>query len=151
MNSRNLVVRAGTRAALRLQSEGFHPELFDTLAGASGGPKWLVLRHLDEVLINRLIEPRSTPLDTLGSSIGSFRHACFAQSDINGGASFSQEVQYGAGLNVSWQPRIARNVVLSFDAEGGGVKSEALYHVGVAAVFYFGETRSLRQKIREDW
>lgn len=81
MTSRNLVVRAGTRAAERLRAEGFHPDLFDTLVGASGGPKWLVLRPLDEVLIERLILPRSNPLDTLGSSIGSFRHACFAQDD----------------------------------------------------------------------
>jgi hypothetical protein len=81
LTSRNLVVRAGARAAERLRAEGFHPELFDTLVGASGGPKWLVLRHLDEVLIDRLIRPRSSPLDTVGSSIGSFRHACFAQND----------------------------------------------------------------------
>ena len=81
MTSRNLVVRAGARAAERLRAEGFHPEIFDTLVGASGGPKWLVLRHLDEVLIDRLILKRSNPLDTLGSSIGSFRHACFAQDD----------------------------------------------------------------------
>jgi hypothetical protein len=81
LTSRNLVVRAGDRAAQRLRGEGLRPELFDTLVGASGGPKWLVLRHLDEVLIDRLILPRSGPLDTLGSSIGSFRHACFAQDD----------------------------------------------------------------------
>jgi len=81
LTSTNLVVRAGARAAERLRAEGFHPGLFDTLVGASGGPKWLVLRHLDEVLIDRLILSRSSPLDTLGSSIGSFRHACFAQND----------------------------------------------------------------------
>ncbi len=81
LTSRNLVVRAGARAAEGLRAEGFHPELFDTLVGASGGPKWLVLRHLDEILIDRLILGRSRPLDTLGSSIGSFRHACFAQRD----------------------------------------------------------------------
>jgi len=79
LTSRNLIVRAGARAVERLRAEGFHPELFDTLVGASGGPKWLVLRHLDEILIERLILPRSKPLDALGSSIGSFRHACFAQ------------------------------------------------------------------------
>jgi hypothetical protein len=78
---RNLVVRAGAAAAARLRAEGFHPDLFGTLVGASGGPKWLVLRHLDDAVIERVIEPRSTPLDTLGSSIGSFRHACFAQRD----------------------------------------------------------------------
>jgi hypothetical protein len=32
-------------------------------------------------LVDRLIARRSTPLDTLGSSIGSFRHACFAHDD----------------------------------------------------------------------
>lgn len=81
MASTHLVVRAGARATARLRAEGFHPDLFGTLVGASGGAKWLVLRHLDAVLIDRLILPRSTPLDTLGSSIGSFRHACFAQRD----------------------------------------------------------------------
>jgi len=78
---RNLVVRAGAHAALRLRAEGFHPDLFGTLVGASGGAKWIVLRHLDSVLIEHLILPRTTPLDALGSSIGSFRHACFAQRD----------------------------------------------------------------------
>ena len=81
MAEHNLVIRAGNRAAEKLQAQGFHPDLFGTLVGASGGPKWLVLRHLDTVLIDRLVLPRSTPLDTLGSSIGSFRHACYAQQD----------------------------------------------------------------------
>jgi hypothetical protein len=61
--------------------EGFRPDLFDTLVGASGGPKWLVLRHLDDALARHVTGPRATPLDTLGSSIGSFRHACHAQHD----------------------------------------------------------------------
>lgn len=81
MSDANLVIRAGARAAERLRAEGFHPDLFGTLVGASGGPKWLVLRHLDSVLIDRVVLGRSTPLDLLGSSIGSFRHACFAQAD----------------------------------------------------------------------
>ncbi len=81
MSDRNLVIRAGAHAAARLREEGFHADLFGTLVGASGGPKWLVLRHLDSLLIDRVITPRTTPLDLIGSSIGSFRHACFAQSD----------------------------------------------------------------------
>jgi hypothetical protein len=79
--TKNLVVRAGARATERLRAEGFHPGLFGTLVGASGGAKWLVLRHIDQVLIKRVIRPRTTPLDTVGSSIGSFRHACFAQTE----------------------------------------------------------------------
>jgi len=78
------VIRAGVRAAERLRSEGFHEGLFDTIVGASGGPKWLVLQPIDTVLIDRLILPRSRPIATLGSSIGSFRHACFAQKDPHG-------------------------------------------------------------------
>lgn len=81
MSTPHLVIRAGARAAAKLREEGFHPDLFGTLVGASGGPKWLVLRHLDSVLIDRLVLPRTTPLETLGSSIGSFRHACYAQAD----------------------------------------------------------------------
>ncbi len=81
MDPKHLVVRAGARARERLRNEGFHPDLFGTLVGASGGPKWLVLRHVDAILVDRLILPRTAPLDTLGSSIGSFRHACLAQSD----------------------------------------------------------------------
>jgi len=81
LTARGLVVRAGALAKQRLCAEGFHPELFGTLVGASGGPKWLVLRPIDDVLAERLIAPRTTPLDTLGSSIGSFRHACLAMSD----------------------------------------------------------------------
>lgn len=81
MTPRSLVIRAGVRAAARLRDEGFHAELFDTLVGASGGPKWLVLRALDDLWIDRVVLPRTTPLDALGSSIGSFRHACFAQRD----------------------------------------------------------------------
>ena len=81
MGESNLVIRAGAHAMERLRAEGFHADLFGTLVGASGGPKWLVLRHVDTVLIDRVVRPRSQPLDLLGSSIGSFRHACFAQSD----------------------------------------------------------------------
>ena len=61
MKSRALVIRAGARARARLLEEGFHPDLFGTLVGASGGPKWLVLRHLDAALAERLIAPRTTP------------------------------------------------------------------------------------------
>jgi hypothetical protein len=75
-----LVIRAGATAARRLREEGFHPDLFGTLVGASGGPKWLVLRALDRFWAERLLPGRTRPIDALGSSIGSFRHACLAQS-----------------------------------------------------------------------
>ena len=79
-SNRRLVIRAGPTAARRLREEGFHPDLFGTLVGASGGPKWLVLRALDDFWAERLLPARTRPLDALGSSIGCFRHACLGQS-----------------------------------------------------------------------
>ena len=76
-----LVIRAGADARRRLETDGFRADAFSSLVGASGGPKWLVLRHLDDLLIDRLLGDRTQPLTTLGSSIGSMRHACWAQAD----------------------------------------------------------------------
>jgi len=86
-NDSPIVVRAGVSAARQLRDEGFRPESVGTLVGASGGPKWLVLRALDDLWAERLIRPRNEPLDALGSSIGSFRHACLGQSNPMGALS----------------------------------------------------------------
>ena len=76
-----LSVFVGPGAAERLAREGWHPELFDGLVGASGGPKWLVLGHLDRALWQSLWRHRQRPLTAVGSSIGSWRHALLGQPD----------------------------------------------------------------------
>jgi hypothetical protein len=76
-----LELRVGKTAAKRLESEGWHADLIDGLIGASGGPKWLILGRMDRVLIADLLAGRSRPLDAVGSSIGSWRHAAMAQPD----------------------------------------------------------------------
>ena len=76
-----LEVRVGQVAAKRLEREGWHADLIDGLIGASGGPKWLILGRLDRVLMSDLLSGRSKPLDAVGSSIGSWRHAAMAQVD----------------------------------------------------------------------
>ncbi|MEM1110907.1 MAG: patatin-like phospholipase family protein [Pseudomonadota bacterium] len=76
-----LAVYAGREAATRLAERGWDADLFDLLIGASGGPKWFVLSQLDRVLFSKFLSQRSRPLATLGSSIGSWRHACFATRD----------------------------------------------------------------------
>jgi hypothetical protein len=43
----NLTVKAGTRAIEFLRDEGLDAERIHVLAGASGGPKWLVLSGMD--------------------------------------------------------------------------------------------------------
>lgn len=64
-----------------LRDQGWHPDHFSLLLGASGGPKWLVLGQLDRVLFGDFLQRGGEPMSLLGSSIGSWRHACLAQTD----------------------------------------------------------------------
>ncbi|MFT2090683.1 patatin-like phospholipase family protein [Paraglaciecola sp. 2405UD69-4] len=76
-----LDIYAGKNAINRIRNEGFSPELFDYMLGASGGPKWFVLAGLDRYIFTEFFKGRSKPLDIIGSSAGAFRFACFAQED----------------------------------------------------------------------
>lgn len=81
MSAPALQILAGERALARIRTEGFSAELFDGLVGASGGPKWFVLSRLDRMLAGRFFAGRREPIACLGSSIGSWRHACYAQRE----------------------------------------------------------------------
>lgn len=76
-----LQVTAGATARAQLAEKGWDPALFSLLLGASGGPKWLVLSQLDRVLFGEFLPRREAPLHILGTSIGSWRHACLGQDD----------------------------------------------------------------------
>jgi Patatin-like phospholipase len=79
--SRALSVYLGRKAARRIGSEGWSADLFSLLLGASGGPKWFILGQLDRLLFGGFLQQRQRPLAVLGSSIGSWRHACLAMRD----------------------------------------------------------------------
>lgn len=81
MTQQALQVFAGDIAREQLAQKGWDPSLFSLLLGASGGPKWLVLSQLDRALFGSFLHKRQTPLSILGTSIGSWRHACLAQDD----------------------------------------------------------------------
>ncbi|MAT93749.1 MAG: alpha/beta hydrolase [Halioglobus sp.] len=81
MPRRALAVYLGREAARRIAEQGWSPELFDLLLGASGGAKWLILGHLDRLLFGDFLARRQRPLAAIGSSIGSWRHACLALPD----------------------------------------------------------------------
>jgi hypothetical protein len=76
-----LSLHAGPRALALIRERGFVPELFSTWLGASGGPKWIALYGLDRVLARRFLGRGKTRVALVGSSIGSWRHACLAQRD----------------------------------------------------------------------
>ncbi len=79
--SSKLVIRAGARAYDQIQKHGFEPSMIGTLAGASGGAKWLVLSQLDRVVMSEILPRLEGPVYTIGSSIGAWRFACYAQPD----------------------------------------------------------------------
>ncbi|MDX1734700.1 MAG: patatin-like phospholipase family protein [Halioglobus sp.] len=79
--TRALSVYLGAEAARRIAADGWQPDLFDVLVGASGGAKWFILGHLDRLLFGDFLARGERPLNVLGSSIGTWRHACLAQPD----------------------------------------------------------------------
>ncbi|EAQ97175.1 patatin-like phospholipase family protein [Congregibacter litoralis] len=82
MNNRPLSIYLGREAARRIARHGWSGREITLLLGASGGPKWLILGALDRLLFGDfLMEKREAPLQAVGSSIGSWRHACLAQPD----------------------------------------------------------------------
>ena len=79
--ARALSIYMGAEAARRIAREGWSAQLFSLLLGASGGPKWFILGHLDRLLFGDFLQRSDRPLSVLGSSIGSWRHACLAMPD----------------------------------------------------------------------
>jgi len=75
-----LLFRAGPGAYQDVRKRGFAVERIGTIAGASGGAKWLVLSQLDRVIIERILPKLAGPVHLAGSSIGAWRFACYAQS-----------------------------------------------------------------------
>ena len=76
-----LSFRAGPGAIDIVREQGFSPEMIGTLAGASGGAKWLVLSKLDRAMHESVVPRLKAPVHLVGSSIGSWRFACYAQDD----------------------------------------------------------------------
>ena len=82
MNSNQaLIFKAGPSAFAEVRHNGFAVEQIGTIAGASGGAKWLVLSQIDRVIASQILPRLVGPVHLIGSSIGSWRHACYAQSD----------------------------------------------------------------------
>ena len=76
-----LSVYMGSEAAKTIGEQGWQAAPFSTLIGASGGPKWLILSELDKVLGQALLPGLGEPIALMGSSIGTWRHACLSIND----------------------------------------------------------------------
>lgn len=74
-----LTFKAGPGAFEYIRRNGFAAECIGTIAGASGGAKWLVLSQLDRVIVDKILPGLVGPVHLVGSSIGTWRFACYAQ------------------------------------------------------------------------
>ncbi len=79
--SGNLLFLAGETALYHVREHGLRPESVGILAGAAGGPKWLVLSALDRFLTSWLVLNRKTLLRLIGSSIGAWRFAAYSMKN----------------------------------------------------------------------
>jgi hypothetical protein len=74
-------ILAGAKALRHIKNQGLSPQDIQLMVGASGGPKWLMLSRLDQYLAEHFLPKASQPISLVGSSIGSWRMACYAQQD----------------------------------------------------------------------
>ena len=81
MTAHNLVFKAGPGAFDTVRRHGFAIDRIGTIAGASGGAKWLVLSQLDRVILETVVPRLEGPVHLIGTSIGAWRFACYAQPD----------------------------------------------------------------------
>jgi len=81
VTTRNLVFKAGPAAFDSIRRHGFAPDRIGTLAGASGGAKWLALSQIDRVIMANIVPKLVGPVHLIGTSIGAWRFACYAQND----------------------------------------------------------------------
>lgn len=79
--SRALQVFAGKRAMKKIQENGLNPADVRMILGASGGPKWFVLSRLDQYLNQHFLNNSKQNIQLIGSSIGSWRMACYAMQN----------------------------------------------------------------------
>lgn len=70
-----LEIKAGRKALALIKKEGLTSDMVYAMAGAAGGPKWIVLGGIDRYLFGDFFAERRRPLHLIASSIGAWRFA----------------------------------------------------------------------------
>lgn len=81
MTKQPLTFWAGKKAYEKIRRYGLSAEDVQVMAGAAGGPKWLVLNRLDRAIFGNWLAARKDPLFLAGASIGAWRFAAACQKD----------------------------------------------------------------------
>lgn len=123
---RPLCFRAGPGAWREIRQRGFSEERIGTIAGASGGPKWLVLSQLDRVIIEHMLPKLPGPVHLVGSSIGAWRFACYARTEpLSALERFETaylEQSYSARPTMAEITRKSREILVEMLGEGGAAE-----------------------------
>lgn len=80
----SFVLRAGSLARQLIERDGLTPDSLAAFGAPAGGPKFLILTHLDSFLFRDWLPTRRQPLPAFGSSIGAFRLVAAAHRDPAG-------------------------------------------------------------------
>lgn len=123
----SLTFKAGAGALETVRRHGFDVGSIGTIAGASGGAKWLVLSQLDRAILSTVVPRLHGPVHLIGSSIGSWRFACYAQQDPLAAIERFEEAYLGQ--TYSEKPDIHEITALS-----RGILSYVLGETGVAEI-----------------
>ncbi len=122
--SNSLEFYAGEKAFSLIMDNGLSPDMVDIVAGASGGPRWLVLSGLDRAIFGYWFRERTRPLHLIGSSIGSWRFAAAAARDIESTISVFEDMYINqryssspSAKEVSDESRKILNAFLSDNAD----------------------------------
>ncbi len=91
-----LRIIAGKTAKKRIiDNGGLTPDMVRMVLGASGGPKWLILRGLDDLIFGDWLLNSSRPIDLLGTSIGAWRMTLAATANPRKAFNLFEELYFG--------------------------------------------------------
>ena len=77
-----LCLYAGSKAYSHIKEHGLNASDVKVVAGAAGGPKWLVLHGMDQFLFGKWLKTSNNPIHLIGSSIGAWRYAAYCRTDF---------------------------------------------------------------------
>ena len=109
---------AGNGARAWIAERGLSPDDVRLVPGAAGGPKWLILKALDDYLFGDWFLRGSAPIDFVGASIGAWRFAAgiAGRTDILG--KLYKEQRYSERPDIREISRGARAIVDTLLADG---------------------------------
>lgn len=108
-----LTLVAGKTAKKRIMEQGLSPEQVRLIVGASGGPKWLILKGLDQYLCSEWMPKAPQLIDLVGSSIGAWRMTVYAHPEP--GKTFERFVEGYFGFRTDNVKSTAELTRISYD------------------------------------